>query len=356
MSLKLVIDGRPLVGERTGIGVHTAEIAARLDGVVEPVIATHAAIADLDGIEEIRRRVDPMPLGLLWQQLVLPTVTEREGADVVWGPHGTVPLLLKRPAVVSVHDLTSITMPRAHKLRTILSFNPLIGQSLARAVKIMSVSQFTADQVIRGFAIDPGKVEVVPNGVSEYFSPAPNVETGEPNILYAGSIEPRKGIGDLVDAWQRLPGRPRLILAGSRGWKSGELFRRINRWVETGEVVVAGFVDRERLRDLYRRATLFVYPSHFEGFGLPVLEAMACGTPVITTTGGAIPEAAGNAAATIEPGDVVGLSKAMKRILASEEVRRDMRARGLEHVKAFSWAQSARHASEIIRHAAEHGR
>ena len=352
MSVRLVIDGRPLVGERTGIGVHTAEIAGRLDEGFDVMVASHAPIRDREGIADLRFRVDRAPLGGLWQQMTLPRVAEEEDADLVWGPHGTLPLRLRRPAVVSVHDLTSITMPHLHRLKTIASFNPIIHRSLEMAERIIAVSRFTADEVIRGFAIDPRRIEVIPNGVSEYFSPGESGRGSEPTVLYAGSIEPRKGIIDLIDAWESLPRRPRLVLAGSSGWKNARIRRRVEPYLAAGEIVVTGYVSREKLRELYRTATVFVYPSHFEGFGLPVLEAMACGAPVITTTAAAIPEAAGDAAMLVSPGRPDELARALRTLLASEDRRGALSSRGIRHAQQFSWSRTASVASEVFRAAA----
>lgn len=353
MSLHLLIDGRALVGDRTGIGVHTAEIAARLGEPWHRTIAAHTRIENREGIAHLEFRTDPAALGVLWQQSMLPRIAEEEQADVVWGPHGTLPVRLKRPAVVSLHDLSSITMPHRHRLKTIASFNPLISHSLGMAVRIISVSRFTADAVIRGFAIDARKIEVIPNGVSEFFSPAGVENSEKQTILYAGAIEPRKGIDDLVDAWESLPHRPTLILAGSSGWKNASLRRRLEPLIRSGEVVVTGYVTRERLRELYRNATLFVYPSHFEGFGLPVLEAMACGAPVITTTGGALPEAAGDAAVMVPPRTPGELGAAVRSLLESDERRQELSALGIARAKLFSWTTAADSAGELFRAAAE---
>lgn len=353
MSLRIVIDGRPLVGERTGIGVHTAEIAGRLGEGFDAIVAAHARIENREGISDLRFRTDRSSLGVLWQQMILPRVAEEENADVVWGPHGTLPLRLRRPAVVTLHDLTSITMPHRHRLKTIASFNPIIHKSLEMAVRIIAVSRFTADEVMRGFAIDSRKIEVIPNGVSEYFSPPENTADAEPMILYAGSIEPRKGITDLLDAWEAIPRRPRLILAGSSGWKSARLRRRLQPHISSGGIVVTGYVTRETLRDLYRTATVFVYPSHFEGFGLPVLEAMACGAPVVTTSAGAIPEAAGHAAVLVPPGRPDELAEALGSLLGAEDKRRELSALGIAHAKQFSWTKAASRAGELFREAAE---
>ena len=132
--MRLLIDGRALVGNRTGIGVHTAEIAQRLD--VDTLIASHAEITNREGLERCTFRVDRTPLGVAWQQRTLPRIE----ADVLWGPHGTLPLTWKKPSVVTVHDFTSITMPGRHRLKTILSFNLFIGRSLEMASRVACVS------------------------------------------------------------------------------------------------------------------------------------------------------------------------------------------------------------------------
>ena len=329
VPLDVIIDGRALVGQRTGIGVHTAEIARRLGVEPPPLIASHAPIDDRSGIEQCRFRVDRSPLGVLWQQLRLPRID----GDVVWGPHGTLPLTLKKPSVVTIHDHTSITMPGRHRLKTILSYNIFIGRSLERASRIACVSRAVADETVRGFAVDRAKIEIVPNGVDRFFSPGG--EEGD-YILFAGTLEPRKGVDDLIDAWRSLATpRPRLVLCGGRGWGV-----KI-----PDDVEVTGYVTRERLRELYRGAMAFVYPSRYEGFGIPPLEAMACGAPVIATRVGAIPEYAGDAALLIERDQ---LRDTLVRLLRDRGLRNELRARAPERAKLYGWERSARLMMELL--------
>jgi glycosyltransferase involved in cell wall biosynthesis len=330
VHLEVIIDGRPLVGHRTGIGVHTAEIARRLDVEPAPLIASHAEIDDRGGIEQCRFRVDRAVNGIAWQQLVLPRI----GGDVLWGPHGTIPIALKKPSVVTLHDFTSITMPSRHRLKTILSYNLFIGRSLDRASRIACVSRAVADEAVRGFAVDRAKIEIVPNGVDEFFSPGG--EEGD-YLLFAGTLEPRKGVDDLIAAWRSLPEpRPRLVLCGDRGWSVDV----------PADVEVTGYVTRERLRELYRGAIAFVYPSRYEGFGIPPLEAMACGAPVIATRTGAIPEYAGDAALLIDRSQ---LRDAIARLLRDAGLRRELRARGPERAKLYRWDRSAALMTELLR-------
>ena len=311
--MRVVIDGRPLVGNRTGIGVHTAEIARRLP--FETVIASHAEISDREGLHRSSFIVHRSSLGVWWQQTKLPRID----GDVLWGPHGTLPLAKTIPSVVTLHDFTSITMPGRHRLKTILSFNLFIGRSLEQA----------------------SRIEIVPNGVDEFFSPDPAIAEGD-YVLFTGTLEPRKGVHDLIAAWRSLPmPRPRLILCGDRGWKM--------RIPDDSGIEVTGYVTRERLRDLYRGARAFVYPSRYEGFGIPPLEAMACGAPVIATRTGAIPEFAEGAALFVDAGDVDGLRAALVRMLRDATLRRELRERGPEQARLWTWDRGARAMSELLR-------
>ena len=332
--MKLIIDGRPLVGNRTGIGVHTAEIARRLP--FDSTIASHAEIADRDGLDHLQFRVDRMPLGVAWQQLVLPRID----GDVLWGPHGTLPLAWKRPSVVTLHDFTSITMPLRHRLKTVLSFNIFIGPSLELATRVACVSRVIADEAMRGFGVPASKIEIVPNGVDEYFTPGDADE--EDYVLFTGTLEPRKGIDDLVDAWRALPRpRPRLVLCGGMGWGTR---------IEEGDgVELTGYVSREKLRELYRRALVFAYPSRHEGFGIPPLEAMACGAPVIATRTGAIADYAEGAALLIAPGDRDALRAALARAVRDASLRRELRALGPQRAHSWRWERGASAMSELIR-------
>ncbi|MGZ8869052.1 MAG: glycosyltransferase family 4 protein [Thermoanaerobaculia bacterium] len=340
--MQVVIDGRPLVGNRTGIGVHTAEIARRLEVTPPPVIGSHAEIADKSGLEHCRFAVDPYALGVLWQQLSLPRID----GDVVWGPHGTLPITLRKPSVVSIHDFTSITMPARHLLKTVLSFNLFIGRSLEMAHRVAAVSKAVADETMRGFGVPASRIEIVPNGVDEFWSPGTRGESDY--LLYAGTLEPRKGVHDLIAAWSSLPEpRPRLILAGDPGWRTAV--------VDAPGIEVRGFVTRAELRELYRGARAFIYPSRYEGFGLPPLEAMACGAPVIATRTGAIPDYANGAALLVPPGSRSDLKNAIAKMLRDPGLRRDFRARGPERASHYRWDASARAMTRLLAEAAACG-
>jgi glycosyltransferase involved in cell wall biosynthesis len=330
--MQVTIDGRALVGNRTGIGVHTAEIARRLDG--SPLIASHAEIADRSGLDRCRFRVDPMPLGVAWQQLVLPRIA----ADgVLWAPHGTLPLALRIASVATLHDFSSLTMPFRHRLKTMLSFNLFIGRSLQMATRIAAVSRVVAEEAVRWFGVSRRRIEIVPNGVDDFFTPDGDEED---YVLFVGTIEPRKGLDDLLAVWYSLPTpRPRLVLCGDAGWGNVPLPR---------DAEITGYVDRTRLRELYRHARAFVYPSRYEGFGIPPLEAMACGAPVIATRTGAIPEYAEGAALLIDPGDRLALRDALVRLLRDTALRRDLHGRAPERARTYTWDRSAALMTQLL--------
>jgi len=239
---------------------------------------------------------------------------------------------------VTLHDFTSITMPRRHRLKTILSFNLFIGASLEKASRVACVSRVVADEAMRGFGVPASKIEIVPNGVDEFFSPGGEEED---YVLYAGTLEPRKGLDDLIAAWSSLTPRPRLVLCGDAGW--GSPVTRVPG------VEVTGYVSRERLRELYRHARAFVYPSRYEGFGIPPLEAMACGAPVIATRVGAIPEYASGVAELVAPGNVDALRDALTRVLRDASLRRELRRRGPERARMFGWDRGATTMAELLR-------
>jgi alpha-1,3-rhamnosyl/mannosyltransferase len=194
--------------------------------------------------------------------------------------------------------------------------------------------------------VPASRIEIVPNGVDEFWSPGPGPE--HDYLLFAGTLEPRKGVDDLMAAWSTLPEpRPRLILAGDPGWRTAV--------PSDPRIEVHGFVSREDLRELYRGARAFIYPSKYEGFGLPPLEAMACGAPVIATRTGAIPDYAEGAAVLVEPGSRNELKEAIVRVLQNQGLRSELRARGPERASHYGWDASAKTMRRLLAEAAACG-
>jgi glycosyltransferase involved in cell wall biosynthesis len=354
------VDLRALVPTLTGIGVYTRSLLLQLAarGGMRYRGLAHKPVRGADelraaGIETEHEPMPLIPLGVLWQQLKLPKRLHRGDIDLFWSPLNTLPLRCPVPAVVTVHDLTALLMPEHHRLKVRWSLLPFLRPTLERADRIVAVSQATARDIAFHFPQAAAKVRVVYSGVDPEFVPgtregieATRAELGAPDgyLLYAGTVEPRKNVASILDAWETLraddPHLLPLVLVGPYGWGSEDLMRRIERLAPLG-VRVLGHVDRERLVRLFQAATTFVYPSLYEGFGLPPAEALACGIPTIVSTSSSLPEVVGKAGLQVEASDPGELAAAIQKLLESPARREELRGRSLERAARFRWDRAA---------------
>jgi glycosyltransferase involved in cell wall biosynthesis len=304
---------------------------------------------------------------IVWEQTRLASLSR--GFDLLHGMAYAVPLTVHCPTVITVHDLSFMRFPEAFRPFHRVYLTLGTRASARRAARIVAVSENTRRDVISYCGVAPDRVVVIPNGVTEEFFPTRAAETqaharrlGLPDrfILYLGTLEPRKNLSRLLDAYSALrrmrgqghPGgkeTPPLILAGGQGWYYDEILRRVDALDLEECVRFPGFVSQEDLPWYYRAAALFVYPSMFEGFGLPVLEAMASGTPVVTTTASSLPEVAGDAALLVDPGDIEQLAAAMNRCLDEPDLVADLRAAGIRRAAGFSWERTAHATADLHR-------
>jgi glycosyltransferase involved in cell wall biosynthesis len=379
---RVAIDLRALVPVPTGIGVYTrslgVELARRASfsyvglahrpprGAAE-LAAAGVAIEPPAGVIAAAAAAAPaMPLGVLWQQLLLPRRLARGDLDLLWSPLLTLPLRCPVPGVVTVHDLTVLLMPEAHRAKVRWSLLPFLGASLRAARRVVAVSRATAADVAFHFPAAAGKLRVIYNGVDDDFRPATpaevaatRAELGAPRgyLLYAGTLEPRKNVGALLDAWQALaagdPRFPPLVLAGPYGWGSRALARRIERLaLAPGRRVLAlGHLDRARLVRVFQAASLFVYPSLYEGFGLPPAEALACGVPAVVLDSSSLPEVVGDAGVLVPPGDTAALAAAIGRLVAEPELAAELAGRAPGQAARFRWQRAAAEMEEVFREA-----
>lgn len=297
----------------------------------------------------------------VWEQAVQPWALWREDIDLLHCPALVGPMLGGRPFVVTVHDLSYHHYPDAFRPAN-RSYLRILGErSVRRARRVIAVSQSTKDDLIEHYGLPAGRVDVVHHGVDEAFRPLPADEvaafcarqgTPERFLLFVGTLEPRKNVVRLVEAYARLPRScPPLVLVGGKGWLYDEVFRRVEELGLAGRVRPAGYVPAEDLPCWYNAAEALVYPSLYEGFGLPPLEAMACGTPVISSTASSLPEVVGDAGLLVDPEDVDALAAAMDRVLADAGLRERMRAAGLERARRFTWEGAARKTADTYRRA-----
>ena len=265
---------------------------------------------------------------------------------------------LKQKYIITVHDLIQFTLPQDRPGRKII-FKLLFPRTLKTADKIIADSNSTKKDLMNYFNIPEEKIRVILLAADEKFKPLNNEETKEvrqkynlkfPFILYVGILEPRKNIPTLIDAFYKLKKKnspTKLVIAGKKGWKYKEIFETINKLNLQKDVIFTGYVPDEDLPALYNAADLFVFPSLYEGFGLPPLEAMACGCPVITSNTSSLPEVIGDAGIIVNPYDVDALADAMYKSLSNDGLREDMFKRGLERAKMFSWEKCARETLEV---------
>jgi glycosyltransferase involved in cell wall biosynthesis len=301
------------------------------------------------------------PIRIVWEQAFQPRAVRRAGLDLLHSPAFVGPLASRCPGVVTVHDLSFLLYPQNFRAGNRSYLRTLTRLSIRRARRVIAVSESTRLDLMRLYGLAPDKVQVVHHGVDEAFRPLPAGEVaafrqrrGLPPrfALFVGTLEPRKNVVRLVEAYARLPqGRPPLMLVGGKGWLYDEVLGRVQALHLSDEVHFVGYVSAEELPLWYNAAELFVYPSLYEGFGLPALEAMACGTPVITSTASSLPEVVGQAGLQVDPTDVPALTEALARVLDDEAQQEEMRLKGLDQARQFSWQEAARCTAETYRRA-----
>jgi glycosyltransferase involved in cell wall biosynthesis len=274
--------------------------------------------------------------------------------DVIHNP-SQVPTFLKfkQKYIITIHDLTPFITPKESKFGRPLIYKLFFPRTLKTADKIIADSNSTKQDLIRYFNIPEEKIKVILLAADEKFKPLNKEEIDEfkqeynlnfPFILYVGTLEARKNILTLIRAWYKLKKKGinhKLVITGKKGWKYKELFGTIDNLNLQNDIIFTGYVPEEDLPALYNAAELFVYPSIYEGFGLPPLESMACGTPVITSNTSSLPEVVGDAGIMVDPYDVDGLADAMYEVLSIDGLREDMIKKGLERAKMFSWKKCA---------------
>jgi glycosyltransferase involved in cell wall biosynthesis len=307
-----------------------------------------------DGALRVQRTGLPTanPWGrILWEQFVQPVTARQSGVDLLHMLAYVSPLVATVPSVVTVHDLSFLRAPERFRPanRTYLSL--LTGLSCQRARRIIAVSQHTKKDVMKVYGVPEEKIDVVYSGLDAAFvRPAPEAigrfreAHGLPDkfILYLGTIEPRKNLSSLIRAYARVrPAGVKLVCAGGRGWMSEDVFQTVEELRLSRDVIFPGFVPDDDLPYWYSAAQVFVYPSAYEGFGLPVIEALACGVPTITTNASSLPEAAGDAALLFPPDDSAALAEALARLLADDSLQADLAARGPLQAARFTWQGAA---------------
>jgi alpha-1,3-rhamnosyl/mannosyltransferase len=378
--MRVVVDGQPLFAPLAGVGHYTRQLIDALARV---------------GPEHRFSVVMPRPVRWLWRgrpssgefpqpnvEVLMPgwwttlraSIERRLGGspelpgedtpgDVFHAPNNVFPFHVRaKRTVLTIHDITLLLFPEWHPAARRSLMVPRLAPAAQRADRIITGSAQTRSDIVKLLSVEPERVAVVPHGVDPIFGvkPAQEVAAGlaplglraGEYLLFLGTIEPRKNLVRLLEAMEstdRDVGP--LVLAGGQGWNNGDIRAAIGRLARTGRVRELGYVSNELRLALHGGARAFVYPSLYEGFGLPPLEAMACGTPVLTSNVSSLPEVVGDAALLVDPEDVSAIAAGMTRLWRDDDLRASLRARGLARAREFTWDRAARLTLEVYRDA-----
>ncbi|MGQ9584476.1 MAG: glycosyltransferase family 4 protein [Anaerolineae bacterium] len=316
---------------------------------------------DFPPVPGLRTRLTRLPtpspgMRIVWEQVWQPVVLFREGVDLLHALAFVAPVACPCPFVVTVYDLSFLRFPQAFRAWNRLYLNWFTRHSARRARRVIAISESTRQDVVRLLGVSADRVDAIPCGVGpefRQFDPHEvdrfRREKGLPErfFLFVGTLEPRKNLPAVFEAMRLLkrggePTKPCLVVVGGLGWGYQEALSKLEELDLEGDVLLTGFVPSEELPWWYNAATALVYPSLYEGFGLPALEAMACGLPVLTSDRGSLPEVVGEAGLLVDPEEPEGLAVAMDRLWREQDLRAHLSAQGLGRARRFSWDHTAR--------------
>ena len=374
--MRIGIDATALPPEPVGAGTYIIQLVRALadsDSDHEWVVFAHRSRIELFG-EMPGRTMEWIPIRdkspfqrLIWEQTTLPTVAKQTRLDILHSLHYTRPNRLECASVVTFHDMTFFLYPQLHTLPKRTFFPVAIRSSARRANALIAVSETTRQDTIRLLNVSPEKIFTCPNGVSPDFHPisdASRLEAcrnkyhlPENFILYLGTIEPRKNLPILLRAFHRLVQEGaglHLVITGKHGWMVEQVRDTIRELHLDRLIHFTGYIPADDLPIVYNLARTFVYPSLYEGFGLPPLEAMACGIPVIASAIPAIQELVGDAGVLFPPQDEEALFQALRMVVEDPSLQAKLSKKGRERSQQFTWKRCAQATLEVYQHLAPH--
>lgn len=359
--MRIGINGRFLVAKRTGVqraAYNLVKTLVEVDRHNEYIIFTgkeQVGVADWDypNVKVIGDTLIPSESirNHWWEQVWLPRLAKKYAIDILHSPANIAPLLYRGKSIINIHDLCFVVNPQWYSFAFRTLYNLVIPQLAKRATKVITNSNNSKNDLLQYFKLPAEKVSLVYWAVDEVFAlpssddKTPEARTLSDYILYVGSLEPRKNINALIESYEKLrhnfPAiKTKLILIGGESPLFATVQLKAREFRD--DVIFKGFVTDQELAQFYRHAKLVAYPSLYEGFGLPPLEAMASGVPVVTSSTSSIPEVVGRAAVLVDPRDRDQLTRAMHRILTDASLRQSMVTAGVEQVAKFNWYRVAR--------------
>lgn len=368
---QIALELQPCIGNRSGIGMYAYEIAKHLRcdaamsfcGNVFNFRGTEDLCKAMQGIDLPIRVCTKLPYGVyrrLWHTVPVSYEAFFARVDLTVFFNFIVPPRIHGKAITTVHDLTYLRYPETMDWKNLRRIQKDIAYSLQRSNRILTVSEFSKQELCQLLHVPENKVSVVYNA-PVLSSETTNAEqvlqkhgVSGPYILYVGTLEPRKNLVRLIQAFAQLKKTERiphkLVLAGGKGWNSEEIYAQAEK---TADVLTIGYVSNAEKNALYQNAELFAFPSIYEGFGIPPLEAMSLGCPVVCANAASLPEVVGDAAELIEPMEVDSIAEGMLRVLADEPYRMKLVQSGYAQAKKFNWDDSANKLTQICREVLE---
>ncbi|VAX19699.1 hypothetical protein MNBD_NITROSPINAE02-48 [hydrothermal vent metagenome] len=372
--MKICIDIRTVNKPKSGVGYYVSNLVRKFQEIdkdnyyllISNIAELEPELRSLPNFENCKTMIsnENHIFGDFWESFYLPRFLSRKGVNVFHGPAFMIPLrsCITR-SVVTIHDIVAFIKPETVPLKYALYMRTLISLVVKKADMIITPSQSTKDDLMRVLGVSESKIVVTHEAVSESFCPGA-LDGGEDKIksrfgiknkymLFVGNLEPRKNLIRLLKAYEMAKGRLgkeyQLVICGKKGWLYKNILKAVEDFSQNGDVILTSYVEDNDLLELYRGAEMFLFPTLYEGFGLPVLEAMASGTPVITSNVSSIPEIAGDAAYLIDPLSITDISNAIIKVAFSDTLRRSLREKGIKQATRFSWSQTAEKTLAVYR-------
>lgn len=365
--MRIALDAIPLVAAKTGIGHYTDALAEWLARVhkehqyelISPFDFTFDACNGKP--PNLSKRFFPVrSVFRKWWLVGLPAMLQISPLDVFHGTNYCIPVFAPCPTVVTFHDMSLLAQSNTHEAANVTRGKRRIPIMARRASMIIAPSEWTKNEIIKYLGIRPEKIRVIYEAAREKMGPLPlsacqrvieRHQIRRPYLLYVGTIEPRKNLLTLIRAYDELlktsSHRPQLVLCGGRGWLEGDVFKLVEELRLQDQVRFTGYIEDAELPALYSAAEVFIYPSLYEGFGLPPLEAMACGTPVISSNSSSLPEVVSGAGLMHDPNDYRALTESIVKFLEDAATRDYFKCAGLEQASRFSWERAARETQSV---------
>lgn len=368
MALRIGIDATPLLVTKTGIGKYTHELIFGL-GQVAPenqylLYANRPIPLDPKVCHTVKSTHYLPQSRWLWMQTILPYCLHQDQVDLLHFTNNAAPLRVSKPYVLTIHDASLFLFGQYHPLRRRIALRLLLPHAARQAAAIITVSEYAKQELQQELNLPAKKFHVVHQAAGEHFRPITDPEQRslirtryqlpKRYILYVGTIEPRKNLPRLLQAFHAVRQQPtlkpiKLVLVGANGWMSDQLYEQIAKYDLTNHVQLLGYVPEADLPTLYSMATCFTFPSLHEGFGMPPLEAMACGVPVLTSQNSAMEEVCGDAASYVDPLDVESIASSLTALLSDVRLQCSLKSKGLQRARQYSWQRTAAATADVYR-------